>query len=49
MKQKGTREQPPNGVRYRETTRDERMKVITLRDHAGCGWTRIGPHLNIDR
>ena len=48
MKEKGIREQYPEGVRYRETTRDERIKVIAFRE-AGWGWTKIGNHLNIDR
>jgi len=49
MKQKGIREQNPDSVRHRETTGDERIKVVTLRDEAGWNWTRIGAHLNIDR
>lgn len=48
MKQKGVREQQPEGVRHRETTRDERIKVITLRE-AEWSWTKIGNYLNIDR
>ena len=32
MKSKGVRELPPPSVRYRVTTRDEGIKVITLRD-----------------
>jgi len=48
MKQKGRREQNPEGVQHRKTTRDERIKVITLRE-AGWNWTRIGNHLQIDR
>jgi len=48
MKEKGTREQNPRGVRHRETTREERVKVITLHDDAGWNWSRIGQHLNID-
>ena len=34
MKLKGVRELPPPGVQHCETTRDERLKVITLRDEA---------------
>jgi len=49
MKQTGKREQNPQGVQHRETTRDERMQVITLRDHASWSWARIGQELNIDR
>ncbi|KAF8535162.1 hypothetical protein BDD12DRAFT_893767 [Trichophaea hybrida] len=48
MKQKGKREQPPAGtVRHHETTRDERIKVITF-DEVGMSWTQIGKKLNID-
>ena len=47
MKQKGVREPPPPGVRHHETTRDERIKVITLRDEVGMGWAEIGRKLNI--
>ena len=45
MKEKGKRK--PG--RRQETTRDERIKVITLRDEAGWGWTRIGEKLEMDR
>ncbi|KAG0129160.1 hypothetical protein HOY82DRAFT_540966 [Tuber indicum] len=47
MKQKGTRKQNLEGARHRKITRDERLKVITLRDNAGWTWTQIGQHLNI--
>ena len=47
MKQKGVREPPPPGVRHHETTRDERLKVITLRDETGMSWAEIGKRLNI--
>jgi len=43
MKQKGRRENPPIGVKHRETTRDERMRIITLYDDAngtGRRWRR---------
>ncbi|PWW76004.1 hypothetical protein C7212DRAFT_344475 [Tuber magnatum] len=49
MKQTDTCEQNPRGVRHRETTRDERNKVITLLDYSGWNWLRIGRELNIDR
>ena len=45
MKEKGTRAVGRRG----ETTRDERIKVITLRDEAGLTWAQIGQKLNIDR
>ncbi|PWW74558.1 hypothetical protein C7212DRAFT_346066 [Tuber magnatum] len=47
MQQKGIWKQNPQGVRHRETTQDERLKVITLRDNAGWTWMRIGQELNI--
>ncbi|KAG0129994.1 hypothetical protein HOY82DRAFT_610167 [Tuber indicum] len=31
-----------------ETTRDEWIKVISLRDNAGWSWSQIGQELNID-
>ena len=49
MKQKGIRESPPPGVRHHETTRDERLRVITLRDESGMSWAEIGRRLNIHR
>ena len=49
MKQKGRRENPPIGVRHRETTRDERMRIITLYDDAKWNWSKIARTLNIDR
>jgi DNA invertase Pin-like site-specific DNA recombinase len=49
MKQKRVRDRPPPGVRHTETTRDERIKVLTLRDDARMGWTAIGRKLGIDR
>ena len=49
MKTKGTREPPPTGKRHLETTRDDRIKVISLRDSVGWSWSRIGAELNIDR
>lgn len=50
MKLKGTRENlPTRGGKHQETTRDERVRVVTLRDDAGLGWTAIGKKLNIDR
>jgi DNA-binding XRE family transcriptional regulator len=49
MKLKGTRELPTAGVSHREITRDERVKIIALRDEAGMGWAQIGKKLGIDR
>jgi len=49
MKQKGRRQNPPIGVSYRETTRDERMRIIALRENAGWTWSKIGRELNINR
>ena len=49
MKLTGVRERNPQGVRHRETTRNERTRIVTLRDDAGWGWTKIGQHLQIDR
>ena len=49
MKQQGAREPQPLGVRHHETTRDERLKVIALRDEAVTGWAEIGRKLNINR
>jgi len=49
MKQKGRRENPPIGVKHRETTRDERMRIITLYDDAKWNWSQIARTLNIDR
>jgi hypothetical protein len=51
MKQKGKREQPAadSAVKHHETTRDERIKVITLREEARLSWTAIGKKLGIDR
>ena len=49
MKLKGVRELPPLGVQHSETTRDERLKVITLRDEAGMAWTEIGRRLNMKK
>jgi len=49
MKLTGVCERNPEGVRHRETTRDERIRIVTLRDDAGWSWTKIGQHLHIDR
>ena len=49
MKTKGRREQNPDGVAYRETTRDERMMVITLRDEMSLDWSDIGRRLKMNR
>ncbi|KAI5854236.1 hypothetical protein BZA05DRAFT_435253 [Tricharina praecox] len=47
MKQKGVRD-PAVGVSHRETTRDERMRAIALRDHAKWSWRQIGRELKMD-
>ena len=47
MKQKGVRDLPPPGVRHHETTHDERLEVITLRDEAGMSRAENGKRLNI--
>jgi hypothetical protein len=49
MKLNGVRDRPPPGVRHTETTRAERIKVLTLRDDVGMTWAEIGRRLNIDR
>ena len=49
MKQKDTRENEPSGIQHRETIRDERIRVISLRDDAGLIWTAIGQRLGINR
>ena len=49
MKEKGRREQEPVGTSYQETTRDERMMVMTLRDEIGMNWSEIGRRLKINR
>ncbi|KAH0604837.1 uncharacterized protein H6S33_006505 [Morchella sextelata] len=43
MKKKGTREDEPERKR-KETTRDQRLQVVTLRDHSKpqMSWTAIG-------
>ena len=45
MREKGTRDPE----KRQETTRDERVKVIALRDAAGMSWTEIGKKLNMNR
>jgi len=49
MKLTGVRERNPEGVRHREMTRDEGIRIVTLRDDAGWSWTKIEQHLHIDR
>jgi len=49
MKVKGTREQYLIGKRHVETTRDDPIRVITLRDNAQWSWGQIGKELGIDR
>lgn len=41
MKQKGKRSDYNQQTRYKETTRDERVKIIALKD-AGHNWKEIG-------
>ena len=48
MKQKGTHENATPGFRHRETTRDELMRLILLRD-VGLSWTAIEQSLGINR
>ena len=47
MKQKGVRD-PAVGVRHRVATRDEWMRVISLRENARWSWRQIGRELRID-
>jgi transposase len=47
MKQKGRRSDYNQNTRYKETTRDERVKIIALRD-AGHSWKEIGRQVGID-
>ena len=49
MKQKGIHKQQLKGVRHREITHDERIKVIITLWEAEWSWTKIGNYLNIDR
>ena len=49
MKQKGTCENASPGIRHRETTWDELIRVISLRDDAGLSWTAMGQRLGINR
>jgi len=46
---KGVREVAPEGVSHRETTRDERMRIIALKENAEWNWSQIGRELNINR
>lgn len=50
MKQKRTRIHHfgEGRTRRKETTRDERVKIIALRDAAGMTWKKIAEHVNID-
>ena len=48
MKQKGKSECPQE-ARHTETTQDERVRIITLRDNIGWKWTKIVEQLNIDQ
>lgn len=50
MKQKKTRVYHFGAGRThrKETTRDERVKIIALRDAAGMAWKKIAEHVNID-
>lgn len=49
MKQKGKREPAPSGVHHRETTRDERLRIIALRENAHWNWSQIERELGIGR
>ncbi|KAI5845497.1 hypothetical protein BZA05DRAFT_407833 [Tricharina praecox] len=49
MKQKGVRDPVPEGVSHRETTRDERIQIIALREKAGWSWRQIAKKLRIDK
>ncbi|KAI5842850.1 hypothetical protein BZA05DRAFT_411645, partial [Tricharina praecox] len=49
MKQKGVRDPVPEGVSHRETTRDERIQLIALREKAGWSWRRIAKEFKIDK
>lgn len=47
MKLRGTRQDHHEDVHNRETTRDERLRIITLRDDAGWSFREIGKQLNL--
>jgi len=49
MKFKGTHEQHPMGKQHVETTRDDGIRVITLRENAQWSSGLIGTELGIDR
>ena len=49
MKQKGIREPPPPVVWHHETTHDERLKVITLRNETGMSWADVGRRSTIHK
>jgi transposase len=50
MKNKGTRAQhhASSNVYRKETTRDERLRIMTLRDDAKMTWKKIQEHTGID-
>ncbi|KAG0633368.1 hypothetical protein HOY80DRAFT_1064103 [Tuber brumale] len=50
MRNKGRRSDyaQPGDQKRRETTRDERLQVVTLRDKAGMTWKKIAEKVNID-
>lgn len=50
MKSKGTQsDQDTTGVRHRETTQDDRQRVITLRNYSGMTWAKIAKTLGINQ
>jgi transposase len=49
MKTKGTRQEHfPNSRKRHETTRDERIQIIALRDLAKLSWREIGAAVDVD-
>lgn len=49
MKSKGTRENHHgNNIYRKETTRDERVRIIALRDGTGMTWREIGYEIGVD-
>ena len=49
MKTKGTREEHfPESQKRHETTRDERIQIIALRDLAKMSWRQIGAVVKVD-
>lgn len=49
MKDKGIRaDHFPEGTRWKEITRDDRVWIITFRDSAGMSWKEIQHHMGVD-